>query len=190
MNSFIQCCENRQKDDPPTPVQATKDRAQMEQALKVLQIQENSLRYDRFGNAEVIRLGVAAAALAEEYDRGVGIAITRESDGLVLFQYMMEDKAPRNLEFIAGKRRAVLASGHCSVWLQVENAVNGKWQELIDQKPHILTGGGAFPIRVDGKLVATISVSGLHEGKDHELVVRALCRALDMQVPMLPCTVR
>lgn len=48
--------------------------------------------------------------------------------------------------------------------------------------------GGAFPIRVGDAWVATLAVSGLHEGKDHELCVRALARALgralDEEVPV------
>jgi uncharacterized protein (UPF0303 family) len=34
--------------------------------------------------------------------------------------------------------------------------------------------------------VATLSVSGLHEGKDHELAVRALAQALGREVPAFP----
>ena len=37
---------------------------------------------------------------------------------------------------------------------------------------------GAFPIRDErGTLLATLCVSGLHEGLDHELAVRALAEA-------------
>lgn len=194
---FVQCLNSGQQESPVMPLEASIRCAQIldtvrgglhytEETLRVLQAQEDILQYDRFGNAEVLALGTAAAELAEEYDRGVGISITRESDGLVLFQYMMEDKAPRNLGYMEGKRRTVLASGHCSLWPYVENAINGKWQDLMDQKPYLALSGGAFPIRVKGEHAATISVSGLHEGKDHELTVRALCRALGKQAPAFP----
>ena len=43
--------------------------------------------------------------------------------------------------------------------------------------------GGAFPICVGHKWVATLLVSGLHEGKDHELIIRALSRYLNIAVP-------
>ena len=36
------------------------------------------------------------------------------------------------------------------------------------------SSGGAFPFRINGEWKYTIAVSGLHEGKDHEIIVRAL----------------
>ena len=46
--------------------------------------------------------------------------------------------------------------------------------------------GGAFPIWVGDKRVATICVSGLHEGRDHELIVRALEKVLGVSMPSYP----
>ena len=46
---------------------------------------------------------------------------------------------------------------------------------------------GSFPIRVGNELVATVSVSGLHEGLDHELLVRGLSKVLGVTVPAYPC---
>jgi uncharacterized protein (UPF0303 family) len=152
--------------------------------LDVLQQQEEQLQYERFGSAEALRLGNIAAQLAAEYDRGVGIAVTRESDGLVLFQYAMDDKAPRNLGFMEGKRRAALDCGHSSLWAYVEPLVRG--EQPPKPAPDFVPTGGAFPIRVQGEWVATLSVSGLHEGKDHELAVRALAQALGRDVPPFP----
>ena len=46
---------------------------------------------------------------------------------------------------------------------------------------------GAFPICVGDERVATVCVSGLHEGLDHELIVRGLCKVLGKTVPAYPC---
>ena len=153
------------------------------ESLKVIRQQEELLRYEHFGSAEALALGNAVAELALRYDRGVGIRITREADSLVLFQYMMDDKDPRNEIFMEGKRRASLATGHCSLWPYVEHELSGLWQELFDQMPDTLPCGGAFPIREGSRYVATLAVSGLHEGKDHELVVLGLCKALGKTAP-------
>lgn len=201
IDHFVRCLREGQRESPVMPLHVSLRCAEMldtirsglrytEQTLAALQAQEDDLQFDTFGNAEVMALGNALARLAEEYDRGVGAAITRESDGLVVFQYMMQDKALRNLSFMEGKRQAVRASGHCSPWLRVENTLNGKWQDLLVQKPRILPGAGAFPIRVKGEHVATVSVSGLHEGRDHELIVRALCHVLDKPVPPFPWAIQ
>ena len=156
------------------------------ECLEALRQQEDILQYERFGSAEALALGNITAKLALSYDRGVGVRITRERDGLDLFRYMMDDKAERNLGFMEAKRQAALESGHCSLWPYVEHAINGAWQELIDAAPDVLSCGGAFPIRAGGEWAATIAVSGLHEGKDHELVVRALSEALGRSVPPFP----
>lgn len=198
IHHFVQCVEQKLPESPLMPLEASVRCAQIldivreglhysPRCLEVLQCQEDILQYGSFGSKEALQLGAIAAELAVEYDRGVGIAIIRESDGLVIFQYMMDDKAPRNLNFMEGKRRAVLESGHSSLWPYVENAINGKWQDMMERKPYVLPSGGAFPIRANGEHVATISISGLHEGKDHELVVRALSKALEQSVPAFPC---
>lgn len=151
--------------------------------LAILLEQERILCYDRFGSAEALALGNAAAALAGRYDRGVGIRITRESDGLVLFQYMMDDKAPRNLTFMEGKRQAALACGHSSLYAWVAHALDGSFQEVFDAMPRMMPCGGAFPLRAGGQYAATFAVSGLHDGQDHALLVRSLCQALGRDVP-------
>lgn len=154
--------------------------------LEVLQDQETQLQYMEFGSKEALELGNIIAELTNEYDREVGIRITRESDNLVLFQYMMDEKSERNIAFMEGKRKSALVCGHSSLWPYVENKLNGKWQELFVKGSGYGTSGGAFPIRVNGEWVATASVSGLHEGKDHELLIRAISRQLEKEVRMFP----
>lgn len=172
------------------------DAADLPQTLAALDSQERLLRYpERFGAYEALELGRAIASLAEDYDRGIGVCIYRESDGLILFQWMMDDKAARNLTFIEGKRLAALACGHCSLWAYADNEASGAGGELFDPASGACPAGGAFPVRLEaGEWVATISLSGLHEGKDHELVVRALCRVLGKQygvdVPVYPGVAR
>lgn len=148
-------------------------------ALAVLEAQERVLVYpERFGAAEALELGCAIARRAAAYDRGVTVEIVRASDGMQLFAWSMDDKAPRNFTFTAGKRRVVEACGHASLWAYVDHEVTGGSAALCDFSAGYCASGGAFPVRVQGEFVATVAVSGLHEGKDHELVVRGLADAL------------
>lgn len=147
--------------------------------LRELLDQEARLRYpDTFTSADALELGRAVAELSREYDRGVGVSVVRESDGLTLFQWMADDKAPRNLGFMEGKRLAALESGHCSLWCEVAHDIDGSYGEMLADGTPECPGAGAFPIRVGDDWVATVAVSGLHHGQDHELVVRALEQAL------------
>ena len=159
--------------------------------LEALEQQERVLRYrKRFGAYEALELGNAIATLAPEYDRGVTAIITRESDGMVLYSWSMDDKAPRNYGFAEGKRQASLASGHASVWGFVDHAITEPDTELFTADTVGMPVAGAFPIRVEDELVATACVSGLHEGRDHELIVRALEKVLGVKAPALPCVVQ
>lgn len=125
-----------------------------------LEREEGELVWDGpFGAREALALGNAVAALAYEYERGVTCVITRESDGLMLFCWAMDDKSPRNMEYIAWKRGQVRETGHASLWTDPNNEA---------------FGGGVPIIGPAGDLKATLVISGLHHGQDHELAVRAL----------------
>ncbi|MDO4807748.1 MAG: heme-binding protein [Coriobacteriales bacterium] len=159
--------------------------AEAAEAMDVLVAQERELRYAaRFGAAEALELGVAAAQLAGDYDEAYTVTITREEDGAVAFQWLGEGKGARNLAFAAGKRAAALASGHASPWAQLEAIAGGRpLDEVWARVPEVCPSCGAFPVRAGDEWVATIAVSGLHDGLDHEVIVRALEQVLGKTVP-------
>ena len=70
-----------------------------------------------------------------------------------------------------GKRTSAKECNHSSFYSYVSAVVEGR-KPLFDQNH--CSSGGAFPIRINGEWKYTIAVSGLHEGKDHEIIVRAL----------------
>jgi len=154
-------------------------------AMNVLLKQEQELRYaDTFGAKEALELGIAASRLADEYDETYTVTITREEDEAIAFQWLGEGKGARNLMFAAGKRAAALTSGHASPWAQLDAiASSNSLEAVFAQVPKVCPVCGAFPIRVGDDLVATIAVSGLHEGLDHEVIVRALEKVLGKAVP-------
>lgn len=45
---------------------------------------------------------------------GYSVTITREADGVRMFQWVSDDKEERNLLFADGKRHAALKAGHAS----------------------------------------------------------------------------
>jgi uncharacterized protein (UPF0303 family) len=99
-----------------------------------------------------------------------------------MFQYVTKDKREKNFEYAEMKRKASLACGHSSAWANI--AMQVKESGYVNPEG-ALPAGGAFPIRTkDGTLQATVLVSGLHEGKDHELILRALCEILEEDVPV------
>jgi len=155
-----------------------------EEALRVLVNQEKILTYpEHFTAKDALALGNTIARLADEYERGISVKIVREADGMTLFSYACDDKAPRNEGFMERKRQALLSCGHSSLYAYAAHEVRGEFEEFFEPESVRLASGGAFPIRVKGDLIATIVVSGLHYGQDHELVVRSLSEVLKKEVP-------
>lgn len=155
------------------------------EALDVLSEQERILRWPEgatFGAREALELGNAVAGLADDYDLGYVVRITREADGYELFGWGADGKKPANYDYADGKRRAALRLGHCSLWGWTEATLAGvDGSQLFSHAD--MPVAGAFPIRVGNDWVATLAVSGLHEGLDHELLVRGLEQVLKVKVP-------
>ena len=154
-----------------------------ESDLRALEEQEQVLQYQAFHSADALALGNEVVRIAAEYGREIGVRIVRESDETVLFQYMMDSKDARNIDYMEGKRAAAKKCGHSSLWAHVDHTLHGTWQEMFSDMPAYLPCAGAFPIRAGGKWTATLTASGLHEGQDHELITRALGRVLGKEIP-------
>lgn len=157
-----------------------------ENTLSLLEKEEEDLVFENFSNSDAYRLGNEIVSLSHEYERGIAVTITREADECVVFQYLDDDKSQRNLDFALGKRRAALKAGHSSFYVYVEETLHHNHPKLAEDTRQYCLSGGAFPIRVNGEWKYTVSVSGLHEGEDHELAVRALYAMKKMKMPNFP----
>ena len=160
----------------------TTDDAKM--ALSVLLEQEKALRFDAFGATEAFELGNAVECVSKAFEHGVSVTIVRESDDLVMFQWVADDCDGRNILFAQGKRAAAKKVAHASPWTQLVAAAEGAdpasvWANVPDEVPAC----GAFPIRVGEEWAATLCVSGLSDGLDHEVILRALEQVLAVKVP-------
>ncbi|MBQ6523512.1 MAG: heme-binding protein [Atopobiaceae bacterium] len=164
----------------PTP-QLTADNART--AREALLEQERILRFGSFGAYEALELGRQAIALVPAFASGYSVTITRERDGVRMFQWVSDDKDERNLLFADGKRHSALKAGHAGPWAQIEAAIEGDLAAVWANVPNEVPACGAFPIRVGDEWVATIAVSGLDAGLDHEVILRALERTLGVTAP-------
>lgn len=135
-------------------------------ALEAEAARERTLALDRpFTREDALEIGVRAARLAPEYDRGLFVRIVSEPDGLCLFQWLGEGAGERNVSFMEMKRASVLANGRSSYAEALRQRLAGE---------PVTTAGGGFPVFAQGEHVATLLVSGLHEERDHEVALRAL----------------
>lgn len=84
------------------------------------------------------------------------------------------------------KANTVERTGHCSLWALAKAEAEGSCNDLFREENECLPVGGAFPIfedGADGQMTALVMTSGLHHGKDHEAVVKALCTVQKKPMP-------
>lgn len=144
--------------------------------LKQLEAIENELKFSHFDSQDALNLGLSVLDVLKQYQKDIIVQITREEDQAVIFQYMMDCKSQKNINY------ALLKTGHCSFWKLVSDVVENQSVEAIFADSNCMPVGGAFPIYVGENHVATLAVSGLHDGLDQELIVEALCQYLNKEV--------
>jgi uncharacterized protein (UPF0303 family) len=143
--------------------------------LEKIALQEKRLQFNFFDPEVAWIIGVALKSAAEK--RGVAVAIDIHLNGRTLFTYAMRGTTPDNLDWIRRKRNVVLRYHRSSYAIGLTHQRNQTTLEAktgLDPKdyaPH----GGCFPINLVGTgCVGTITVSGLPQREDHDLVVAVL----------------
>jgi uncharacterized protein (UPF0303 family) len=144
--------------------------------LDRIALQERELLLPRFDADFAWELGMKLRTMAAE--RKLPIVIDVRRFGQVLFYAAMEGTTPDNFEWVRRKSN-VVARYHCSSYaiglkekLKNETITEVQGLPIADFATH----GGCFPLAVAGAgVVGSVTVSGLPQRSDHELVVEALC---------------
>ena len=148
---------------------------QLEELLK----QEQEIQFSSFSNDMAFAVGTALLEAAKSKGKPVTIDISR--NGQQLFHYAMEGTSLDNEVWIKRKNNVVNRFGHSSFYMGISLQSKG---QTMEEKYLISSGeyaahGGAFPLIVRGVgVVGTITVSGLPQQEDHELVVTTLKKFL------------
>jgi uncharacterized protein (UPF0303 family) len=114
-------------------------------------------------------------------ERGLGVVIDVRRFGQPLFYAALEGTTPDHVEWVRRKSN-VVARFHCSSYaiglkekIKNETLFQSQGLPVADYATH----GGSFPLTVTGAgVVGSVTVSGLPQRADHELVVEALCAVL------------
>jgi uncharacterized protein (UPF0303 family) len=148
--------------------------------LARITLQEQELQFDRFDAAVAWELGSWLRNAAASQNQSIAIDITLA--GAPLFYHAMLGATPNNAEWIRRKKN-VLGRFHKSTYaVGLDYNRNNTTLEARTGAPLVdfVTAGGCFPIRIKGSaaVLGSITVSGLPERSDHELVVRAIATHL------------
>ena len=143
--------------------------------LKELRQQEEEIQFSSFSNDMALAVGMALLEAAKSKGKPVTIDIAR--NGQQLFHFAMEGTSLDNDVWIQRKNKVVNRFGHSSFFMGISLQSKGQTMEekyLISSSEYA-AHGGAFPLIIQGVgVVGTITVSGLPQQEDHELVVTTL----------------
>ena len=144
-----------------------------------IEAQETRLVFTRFNHADAWELGCLLVELATERSLPVTIDITRGEQQL--FHAALEGTAADNDQWVARKVRTVRRFGNSSFLVGLRHRATGTpfedrpWNDTSVYAAH----GGSFPIIIrDSGPIGTVTVSGLAQLDDHNLVVEAIERFL------------
>ncbi len=149
------------------------------QDLKRIARQEERLRFPSFDADTAWTVGSRLRAVAQS--RGLAVAIEIQANGHTLFFTAMPGTTPDNLDWIRRKRNVALHFHRSSyaVGLQLRRDKQTLADTIGVSHRDYAPLGGCFPIRLDGTVcIGTITVSGLPQRADHELVVEVLAELL------------
>jgi uncharacterized protein (UPF0303 family) len=147
--------------------------------LARIAVQEQALQFASFDEEAAWRLGTHLRSLA--FARKLKLAIDIRRFGLQLFYASLPGTTPDNVEWVRRKSN-VTARFHRSsyaIGLEMEEKHTNIYERYGLTVADYASHGGCFPLRIlHSGVVGSVTVSGLPQRGDHELVVEALCSEL------------
>jgi uncharacterized protein (UPF0303 family) len=147
--------------------------------LKELLQHEEEIQFKSFDNNMAFVVGLALLDAARNKGKGVTIDIAR--NGQQLFHYAMPGTSRDNDVWVQRKNNVVNRFGHSSYYMGISLKSKGQTieEKYLISSSDFAAHGGAFPLIIRGVgVVGTITVSGLPQEEDHELVVTTLRKYL------------
>ena len=141
------------------------------------------LRFTRFDETDAWELGADLRRRA--VDRGVAVTIEIRIAGSTVFMCAMAGTSPANADWARRKRNVVELLHQPSYAVGLEEIRDGRSVLAQMGRPdhEVASHGGSFPIIVDGVgCIGAVTVSGLPQRDDHELVVEALAARCGVDV--------
>ncbi|KZL15728.1 hypothetical protein PsAD2_03548 [Pseudovibrio axinellae] len=152
----------------------------MTNLLNVLLDQEKSLQFSDFTLDRAWELGCALKAKAESI--GAGLAIDITINDLNVFHVIMPGARGDNAEWVRRKRNSVKRFHHSTWYLHNYYKAKGKsmYEDSGVSEKDYASHGGSFPLTIRNVgVVGAITVSGLQQEDDHQLIVDILTDFLD-----------
>jgi uncharacterized protein (UPF0303 family) len=151
--------------------------------LDRIEEQQRRLRPSAFDEDIAWRLGDDLRRRA--IDRGAAVTIEVRLAGETVFLHAMRGTTPANADWARRKRNVVelLHRPSYAIGLATERSGRSELELMGLADRDVADHGGSFPIVVDGVgCVGAVTVSGLPQREDHELVVEALAELCNIDL--------
>ncbi len=151
----------------------------LSQDLEVIAKQERELVFPEFDEELAWKLGSRLREIASAQSFPVVIEIKRF--GQPLFYSALNGSTPDNAEWVRRKGNTVARFHRSSYAIGLElKELNSSLTERYElSSADYASHGGSLPLKVAGAgVIGSVTVSGLPQRADHELVVEALCGQL------------
>lgn len=157
----------------------------LDRDLETVSIQERELQCAGMDEQAAWELGVRLRTMAEE--RRLPIVIDVRRFGQPLFYSALKGTTPDHVEWVRRKSNVVARFHRSSYGVGLTMAMKKSSLEARGLPiGEYASDGGSFPLAVKGAgVVGSVTVSGLPERTDHELVVEALCGMLGREYEAL-----
>ncbi|MCJ8518011.1 uncharacterized protein (UPF0303 family) [Pseudorhizobium tarimense] len=151
----------------------------IEQDLARISQQEQTLRFDEFDPATAWELGAVLREMA--IGRQASVVVDVHLHAMPAFYCALPGTTADNAAWVRRKRAVTLRFFQASYGMGLKLSQQNTTMEEKFGLPHadFATHGGSFPIFVTGTgCIGAVTVSGLPQREDHNMVVEALCRML------------
>jgi len=151
-----------------------------EDLLRKLEAELETLRFPSFGFDDALAIGLDLVETARR--KALPIAIDVTVNQQQLFHAALPGSSPDNDQWVLRKRRVAARFFKSSLAIATELRIKGRTMEEVHGLPsaEYAPSGGSVPVLVKGSgVIGTITVSGLPDIEDHEMVVAAIRRHQD-----------
>ena len=130
-----------------------------------------------FTKEDAFALGTIAAGVIQEW--GVSLAVDIVIGDDLVYRAKLGETGKGNDQWLAGKAAVATHFGDSSLLVRLRHEAGGTpFTDLDLDHETMKAHGGSIPLRVDGEVVATITMSGEPDVVDHEACTEAVTRYL------------
>jgi uncharacterized protein (UPF0303 family) len=158
----------------------------LHQDIFLIDQQEQCLQFEYFDKATAWELGCTLKSMCEKKNSAIAIEIRLCHE--TVFFCSMPGASPNNADWVRRKRNTTELLQQCSYAAGRVLARDAQTQQSLSGLPlrDYSSYGGSFPIRIVGVgFVGAVTVSGLPERDDHNLIVQALATMLEKSLDHL-----